>query len=210
MGLPRTVRMEHWHGLKITSKIGWSADVIRLTGHPSHLILTSLTSIYGGSSKSIREQAKDDKWFEIAIEHKILSVPRHQCERVIKNFKRRIDVCIQILEVVGLLFRSTSLHAVTSDHIKHEHLQQQQKQPRIEKNWLTSTWSMAVAVTHWVWCTCSVSFLPLSLIRHRHRHDNPKWFTLKDFWKMCWFLNHSRPHIIIETNTLLYLISVFF
>ena len=28
---------------------------------------------------------------------------------------------------------STSLHAVTSDHIKHEHLQQQQKQPRIEK-----------------------------------------------------------------------------
>ena len=95
MGLPRTVRMEHWHGLKITSKIGWSADVIRLTGHPSHLILTSLTSIYGGSSKSIREQAKDNKWFEIAIGHKIRSVPQHQCERVIENFKRRIDVCIQ-------------------------------------------------------------------------------------------------------------------
>ena len=54
---------------------------------------------------------------------------------------------------------STSLHAVTSDHIKHEHLQQQQKPPRIEKTDLQFRWSMAVAVTLWVWCSVSFRFL---------------------------------------------------
>ena len=32
---------------------------------------------------------------KIAIQEKIQSIPREQCERVIANFKRRIDVCIQ-------------------------------------------------------------------------------------------------------------------
>ena len=102
---PPTPQTNHWHGYSSVSLTDWSAAVVAaFTGlEPPHFYMWGYLKdrVYGNNPQTIPD-------LKAEITAATRAIQREECGRVIENFARRIQMCLQRRGLISTTFLSAS------------------------------------------------------------------------------------------------------